>query len=158
MHAYGTQNLLSIYNGVNELFSFGHNGKIVVKNLQGHKILQLEDGGLLRAREIKVDEDNWPDYVFEKDYKILSLEQVANYILKNNRLPGVPSATQIKTEGLSLGKMQTILMQKVEELTLYTITQNTQIKDLEKENQQLKSDLQQMNARLDKIEALLNHK
>jgi hypothetical protein len=165
LHAYGTQNPLSIYNGVHELFTFGHNGKIVVKDLQGHKILQLEDDGLLRAREIKVDQDNWPDYVFEKDYSILSLEQISKYILKHKHLPGVPSATQIKTEGLSLGKMQTILMQKVEELTLYTITQNTQIKDLEKnitqiekENNQLKSDLQQMNDRLVKIEAMLNHK
>ena len=163
--AYGTQNPFSIFNGVNELFTFGHDGKIVVKNLQGYKTLQLENDGLLRAREIRVDEDSWPDYVFEKDYKIFTLEQVAKYILKHKHLPGVPSAQKIKTEGLSLGKMQTIIMQKVEELTLYTIEQNTQIKlleknvsKLEKENQQLKADLQQMNDRLDKIEALLNQK
>jgi len=155
---YGSQNPLSISNGVNELFTFGYNGKIVVKNLQGHKILQLDDDGLLRSREIKVDEDNWPDYVFEKNYKMITLEQIADYILKHKHLPGVPSAKKIQTEGLSLGKMQTVLMQKIEELTLYTIEQNTQIKDLEKENQQLKSDLQQVNDRLDKIEAMLNHK
>ena len=90
---------------------------------------------------------------------------MAQNILKHKHLLGVPSAKVISTEGFSVGKMQTLLMQKVEELTLYTIEQNTQIKHLEKnvtthekENQQLKTELKQINDRLDKIEALLNQK
>jgi len=140
---------------------------LVVYDFNNNKLFQVQNDGLVRAKEVKVDLDyaNWPDYVFEKDYKMISLEQIAKYIVKYKHLPGVPSAQKIKTEGLSLGKMQTILMQKIEELTLYAINQNTQIKDLEKnvttlekENKQLKSDLQQVNDRLDKIEAMLNHK
>ena len=142
------------------------NNPLIIKNQNGQKIFQVQENGLVRAREIKVDLDyaNWPDYVFNENYQLLDLEQVAKYILKHKHLPGVPSAKVISTEGLSVGKMQTLLMQKIEELTLYTIEQNTQIKHLEKnvttlekENQQLKAELKQMNDRLVKIEALLNH-
>ena len=84
---------------------------------------------------------------------------------KYKHLPNVPTANTIETDGLSIGKMQTIQMQKIEELTLYTIEQNTQIKHLEKnvttlekENQQLKAELKQMNDRLNKIETMLNQK
>ncbi|MGV6860238.1 MAG: hypothetical protein ACWA41_00610 [Putridiphycobacter sp.] len=140
----------------------GHS--IVVRNSVNEKTLQLNDNGLLRAREIRVDEDNWPDYVFNENFTVLSLEDVAKYIQQHKHLPGVPSAEEIKTEGLSVGKMQKILMQKIEELTLYTLEQNNQIQNLEtkvntleNENVQLKTELQQINDRLDQLEAKLNH-
>jgi hypothetical protein len=129
-------------------FKITHDGTVVMYNHGGHsliaydntgaKILQLENSGLLRAREVRVDETNWPDYVFDKDYKLPKLKDVAKYIDKNHHLPGVPSAAEIESDGLSLGDMQNIQMQKIEELTLYMIEMEKRIETLEKENEELK--------------------
>ena len=133
----------------------GNNTALEIRNGSGHaliaysnsgtKILQLEDNGMLHAREVKVDEASWPDYVFDKNYKLPKLSAVAKFIKKNNHLPGVPSAEEIKTDGLNLGDMQTIQMQKIEELTLYLIEMDEKMSamekrmnDLEKENAELK--------------------
>lgn len=104
---------------------------LIAHNSDGSKILQLENSGLLRAREIRVDEDEWPDYVFASSYKLPKLKDVADYIDKNKHLPGVPSAAEIQTAGLNLGDMQKIQMQKIEELTLYMIELDKKIATLE---------------------------
>jgi hypothetical protein len=114
---------------------------IVVNANNGSKILQLENSGMLRAREIKVDEASWPDYVFDKDYKLPKLKDVAKYIDDNHHLPGVPSAAEIESDGLNLGDMQNIQMQKIEELTLYLIEMEKRIEALEKENEELKNSI-----------------
>lgn len=75
---------------------------------------------------------NWPDYVFAKDYKLTGLDEVEDFIKKNNHLPGIPSAKTIETSGLSVGEMQKMQMEKIEELTLYII-------DLKKEIEKLKA-------------------
>jgi len=74
---------------------------------------------------------NWPDYVFAKDYKLTRLDEVEEFIKQNNHLPGIPSAKTIETNGLSIGEMQKMQMEKIEELTLYII-------DLKKEIEKLK--------------------
>lgn len=90
---------------------------------------------------------NWPDYVFKKDYKLASLEEVKAYIDQNQHLPEIPSEQQIAKEGLNLGEMNKLLMKKVEELTLYLIQQkeeNAKVKeDQEKQlkTQQVQIDL-----------------
>ena len=81
---------------------------------------------------------NWPDYVFEDKYGLLSLASLEKYIKENKHLPGVPTATEVLKEGIDLGTNQTILLQKVEELTLYIIEQNKRIEALEKQNSQIK--------------------
>ena len=87
--------------------------------------LFLVDGktGQTRAREILVDAAVWADYVFADDFKLKDLEEVEAFIEKNNHLPDVPSATEIKKDGINLGEMDALLLQKIEELTLYTIKQ-----------------------------------
>ncbi|HPS63504.1 MAG TPA: hypothetical protein PLK82_10615, partial [Bacteroidales bacterium] len=72
-----------------------------------------------------------PDYVFNKDYKLRSLYDVENFINTNKHLPGVPSEKEVVGKGLNLGDMNSVLLQKVEELTLYMI-------NLQKENDALK--------------------
>jgi hypothetical protein len=94
--------------------------------------------GQIRARQVKVDEDAWPDYVFAKDYKLPSLQNIQQFIKENNHLPGIPSAGEIQTKGLDLGQNQAALMQKVEELTLYLIRQEQQIKEQQKQINELK--------------------
>ena len=72
---------------------------------------------------------SWPDYVFKSGYKLLPLNDVQSYIDQNHRLPDVPSAEQVAKDGLNLGDMNKITMQKVEELTLYLIEKDKQLND-----------------------------
>lgn len=97
-------------------------------------LLQLNNDGILRAREIMINTDNpWPDYVFEKTYDLKSLQEVETYINENGHLPGVPSAAIVEEEGINLGEMNAKLMEKVEELTLYLIQQQKEIEKLKSE-------------------------
>lgn len=74
--------------------------------------------------------NNWPDYVFAKNYKLSGLDDVEDFIKKNNHLPGIPSARTIETNGLSVGEMQKMQMEKIEELTLYVIELKKEIEKL----------------------------
>lgn len=107
-------------------------------------VTKLYVGGTILARRIKVNEESWPDYVFSKNYKLPSLQQVKAFIKDNNHLPGIPSAEEIQKTGLDIGKIQTALMKKIEELTLYIIRQNEKI---EKLNSELKRQREQINLR-----------
>jgi hypothetical protein len=86
-------------------------------------------GGSLPAqsRDMKPD-----DFVFKKDNKLMPLNKVADYVKANNHLPDVPSADEVKKEGIDLGSMDAKLLQKIEELTLYVIQQDKRIDELQK--------------------------
>ena len=94
--------------------------------------------GKIGAREVVVTLDSWADFVFEKDYRLMPLHEVEQHIQENQRLPDIPSEKEVLENGVSLGEMQSKLLQKVEELTLYVIEQNKRIEKLEKENGALK--------------------
>ena len=79
-------------------------------------------GGIL-AEEVRV-RTGWADYVFDKNYTLKPLEEVADYIVQNGHLPNVPSATNVEAEGLNIGDIIRIQQEKIEELTLYIIEQN----------------------------------
>ena len=90
------------------------------------------NGTITAKKEILVDMNaGWPDYVFEKDYKLQPLEDVEIYVNNNKHLPGVPSAGQIRAEGLDVGNISRVMLEKIEELTLHLI-------QLKKENDQLR--------------------
>jgi hypothetical protein len=90
--------------------------------------------GKIGAREIRVTSVNpWPDYVFSKQYKLKSLSALKEYISKNHRLPEMPSAQEVKDNGIELGKMNAKLLEKIEELTLYVIELKGDIEQLKKE-------------------------
>ncbi len=72
-----------------------------------------------------------PDYVFEKDYKLMPLTKLQDYIRIEKHLPGVKSAKEVKKEGLNISLTQMVLLKKIEELTLYTLEQNRRISNLE---------------------------
>jgi len=97
---------------------------------------KLSVNGVIQAKELRV-ETGWSDYVFEKDYPLLSLENVAAYIEKNKHLPAIASAKEIQQNGLAVADMQTKMMAKIEELTLYLIQQNLQIQQLKEKVEQL---------------------
>ncbi len=102
---------------------------------------KLTVNGDIHAKEVRVDLDIPADYVFEKyytgtstlkeNYTMPTLEEVASFTKENNHLPGIPSAKTIQEEGLKLKEMTNLLLQKIEELTLYTLEQEERIKTLE---------------------------
>lgn len=107
---------------------------------------ELSVNGQIACEEVLVeDSGSWPDFVFLDDYNLMSLEDLEQNIKTNGHLPGIPSASEVEENGIMLGDMQKKVLQKVEELTLYTIEQQKMIKelqqkveDLEKENKKLK--------------------
>lgn len=110
------------------------------------RLLQLDYNGMLHARRIKVDADSWADFVFEEDYELMPLKDVKLFIEKNSHLPDVPSEASVIEDGVDLLEMNKILLKKVEELTLYLISQ-----DLMLENQQL--ELEAMKKKLSGLES-----
>ena len=90
--------------------------------------------GKVMAEEVRVElNGTWPDYVFEKEYKLMPLQKLKQYVFQNNHLPDVPAATEMK-DGIEVGKINKLLMQKVEELTLYVIQLNEEIQALKTQN------------------------
>lgn len=100
--------------------------------LRSHINLKLGADGTLMAKEIKVTLTGWPDYVFDKGYNLMPLTETEQYIEANGHLPNVPSAAEVETDGMSVGEMNKVLLQKVEELTLYVIELQKQIDELKK--------------------------
>ncbi|MCY7410345.1 MAG: hypothetical protein LH473_08740, partial [Chitinophagales bacterium] len=88
------------------------------------------DGNII-CEELKVQlSSDWPDYVFEKDYSLHSISELKTFIEKNKHLPGIPTATEVKENGISAGDMQSKMMEKIEELSLYIIQLQHQIDEL----------------------------
>lgn len=108
------------------------------------KLLQVDHDGLLHARRIKVDTDTWADFVFDKNYLLMPLSEVKTFININNRLPNVPSETDVKENGVDLLEMNKVLLQKVEELTLYLIDQNEELQVQKNELNELKLQLEKV--------------
>ena len=99
----------------------------------------LSVNGKAVCTEVLVDAvADWPDYVFSENYNLISLTELEKSINENNHLPGIPSAAEAEENGVLLGEMQKQLLQKVEELTLYTIELNKQITALKKDYEELK--------------------
>ena len=88
---------------------------------------KLAVDGKIRTREVRVDQDTWPDYVFTKDYNLPTLDEVKEHIDQKGHLPNIPSAKEVEANGIQLGEMNKLLLEKIEELTLYVL-------ELKKEN------------------------
>ncbi len=81
----------------------------------------LHVNGTIKSREIVVDPLFWPDYVFDTGYNLMPLDTLSTYIAREKHLPGIPPAKELLEYGLSVGKMQVKLLEKIEELTLYLL-------------------------------------
>ena len=94
----------------------------------------LDVNGIERANEIKVCAFGTCDFVFDKNYNLMSLADLQNYLNLNHHLPGIASAEEMQnSDGVALGKMNSQLLQKVEELTLYVLQQQKEIEELRAE-------------------------
>jgi hypothetical protein len=87
--------------------------------------------GMIVGKRVVVQNTSWADFVFDADYNLSSLSEVESYIKTNKHLPGVPTTKEVLEHGIDVGDMNKIMLQKIEELTLYMI-------ELKKENQELR--------------------
>ncbi|PRY41989.1 hypothetical protein CLV58_105191 [Spirosoma oryzae] len=103
-------------------------------------------GDVVKARyQLRIsDVSQWSDKVFSPTYQLRPLSAVANYVREQGHLPGVPSAEQVKTEGVDLVKMNSLLLEKVEELTLYGIDQQKRLDKQQSEIDELKQLVKQL--------------
>lgn len=100
-------------------------------NVPGGYKLAVDGKAIVEELKVQLSQ-NWADYVFEEDYQLRDLSEVKQYVQEHKHLPGVPSAKEIEAEGgFEMGEMQRVMMEKIEELTLYMI-------DLKEENESLK--------------------
>ncbi len=90
---------------------------------------KLAVNGNIHTKEVRVDLIGWSDFVFEKDYNLPTLKDVENHIKEKGHLKDIPSAKEVAENGILLGNMNAKLLQKIEELTLYTIEQQKLIEE-----------------------------
>ncbi len=122
-------------------------GMDIAYNIQNYK---LAVNGSIGAREVFIETDSWPDYVLEKDYSLMTLKELEDYIYKNKHLPNIPSANEIKENGIAVGEMNANLLQKIEELTLYLIKQDKVINEQQLMINELKENIYN-------IKQIINH-
>jgi hypothetical protein len=100
----------------------------------GTNEVKIYNNGYIRARELKIDMQNIPDYVFDKNYQLPTLKEVENYIVANHHLPKIKSAAEYQAaHGVNIGELNVQLLEKVEELTLYLIQQQKEIELLKQQ-------------------------
>jgi len=118
------------------MLNFTSNNKLVIGptnnstynlNPAGGYGLYVVDGILTEEVVVKLEAD-WPDYVFQLTYRLMPLEELEAFVQNNNHLPKVPSAAVVAKEGQKLGENQKVLLEKIEELTLYLIEMNKELK------------------------------
>jgi len=109
---------------------------------------KLSVNGNIRAKEIKVEAANWPDYVFEKDYQMPSLTETEAFINEHKHLPGMPNKDQVAAEGISLGEMNRKLLEKVEELTLLLIEKEKEISLLKIQMTKFSREMRQIKSKI----------
>lgn len=133
----GTSNFLNNVNGTSAYFT----GSMGIGTASpGPYKLAVE--GTLGARKVKVTQVNpWADYVFDETYQLPSLSEVESYIKTHRHLPEVPSAKEVSENGMDVGETSTILLKKIEELTLYII-------GIKKENDQFRKEMLEENEKL----------
>jgi hypothetical protein len=131
-----TDEIFWLQNGNNETIMKARvDGKIAIgtTDFSGNHKLRVE--GSIGAREIKVEINGWSDFVFENNYELRPLEEVEQHINEKGHLPEIPSEAEVVENGINLGEMNAKLLQKIEELTLYLIEQNKELKTQKSQNQ-----------------------
>lgn len=125
-------------NGISNIPGFA------ILNSDNETALLVKEDGTTESKKLKVTATpgSVPDYVFQPGYQYLSLEQLEAFINTNSHLPNVPSAKEVETNGQDVGEMQLKLLEKVEELVLYTIDQQKQLKSQQTEIEKLKAEIE----------------
>ncbi|MCF6341689.1 MAG: hypothetical protein L3J31_02645, partial [Bacteroidales bacterium] len=118
--------------------NFYPNGKVAIGNTlpPGGTSHRLFVEGGITSEEVVINVLNqdreWPDYVFKEGYELMPLNELKEFVSTNGHLPNVPTAKEVKENGQNLGELNAILLEKVEELTLYIMKQQEEIDNLKK--------------------------
>jgi len=123
-------------------------------NTQGYK-LAVNGSVIASSMTVKLFA-NWPDYVFKNDYALPALSSVKQYIGQNHHLPELPSDAEVAKNGINLGEMNKLLVKKVEELTLYMIEKDDQLKVQTNINQQQAGKARELQAQIDELSKRLD--
>jgi hypothetical protein len=111
------------------------------------------DGEVIAEGFTTMNSNSWPDYVFEKNYALMPLAKLKEYINTNKHLPGVPDAATMEKKGINLGEMTKKLMEKIEEQTLYIIKLDKKNEELVKQLEYQKKNQQKQ---IDELKKLVN--
>jgi hypothetical protein len=120
---------LNFYTANQKRLAILHSGNIGIGTETPRE--KLEVAGVIRATEVKVMSAT-ADFVFDPDYDLRPLQEVETFIKQNKHRPDIPSAAQMEQDGIGLAEMNKLLLQKVEELTLYIIELKKEIEDMKK--------------------------
>ncbi|CAM1351612.1 hypothetical protein [Tenacibaculum halocynthiae] len=124
-------------------FIVNSDGKVGIgTTTTGNHKLAVE--GSIGAREIKVEASGWSDFVFEKNYNLPTLTEVEKHIKEKGHLKDIPSAKDVEKNGFFLGEMDAKLLQKIEELTLYTLQQEKRLKEQDKKFEKQEKELKEL--------------
>ncbi len=124
---------IQLFTRSNEIMRVNDEGNVLIgKTTQSNNTYKLDVAGKIRADEIVVNTTG-ADFVFEKNYKLRTLSELEAFVKEHKHLPEIASAIEMQSNGASLGDMQTKLLQKVEELTLYVIEKDKEIASLKAE-------------------------
>lgn len=115
------------------------NGNVGIGTSNTHNYKLAVNGSAIFTRAVVKLYTAWPDYVFETSYKLLTLQEVEQFVKQHKHLPGVPSAKEVEKNGVDLGANQSVLLQKIEELTLYLIAHQKEMEALKEENAKLQA-------------------
>ncbi len=118
---------IKVFTGNQPRMMILNNGNVGIGTLNPQSLLAVK--GTVTAQKVVVTQTGWADYVFDSSYNLKSLSDVEQFVKTNKHLPDVPSAKNIEEKGNDLGNNQKILLQKIEELTLYLIEQNKKLND-----------------------------
>lgn len=111
---------------------------IVSTHLHANSFVQV-DGKMACKELVIIDPTKWSDFVFFKNYNLMSLKEVEKFYLKNKHLPDVPNGDEVMKNGINAAEMDALLLQKIEELTIHLVALSRKIENLEKENKELKN-------------------
>ncbi|MBS1918296.1 MAG: hypothetical protein JST87_18665 [Bacteroidetes bacterium] len=130
---------------------------IATANTQGYQL--AVNGSAVFTKAVVKLYNTWPDYVFDPKYSLPSITELEEYIQKNKHLPEVPSSADIEKNGVDLGANQAQLFKKIEELTLYIITQNKEIENLKNQNKEfegMKESFELLQKQINDLKKLIN--
>lgn len=117
-------------------FSITNDGRVLIGTLDTTRAIdyKLVVNGKAICNELRVQNtSNWPDFVFDESYSLMPISKLSNYLKINKHLPNIPSAKEVETnQNVDVGEMQKMLLQKIEELTLYIINLEDRLQKIEK--------------------------